>query len=425
MTQDPSKWGKIDPISAEAIFDEFADREIFSETKMERLFWLNIRAYEDTYNNMLRIQGANVKFDPLVSKYIETLRVVESEGETHDTGTRTGTRKGGGGSTTYQSAPDVVTSKRIHDENAYTDTGVMTLQNKSRTVDGSDTRDTTRHGTRILTTEGDAARNYQSDAPGSFEETTHKTDTETSTRRSGKLITTDQRQTATKATNANKTAPMTAINLKRQAGGPGPNGDNDAYARVAAGALGAQDWSSASAYTESGQDQGESRRHEEYYDDDNTVVTTQGDKVANTDRTDFSRKQQTNTHMTDTETFSGYGEHDGSTHHENVTETGGQRDDRTIGPRHTSDDDTTTTVKGAVTVENNTDDKTEENTGNDGENKSYSEDWYRHTGRDSLTPQAALAEGLRYLADYPDAIIWLISKLEPLFISVLDAEVMI
>lgn len=373
---------------------------------MERLFWGHVTLYEDTYINMLRLQGANKKFDPAVSRYLETLRITENAQKTEGSGTRASKRSGGTSSETEQVDPDIVEHDGTRDENAYKDSETLTMQDRAR--------ESVRSGSRQLVTTGEAADNYSEDAPGSYEESTHKIDTQSSTQRSGKLITTDQGQSATRNTQANKAAPMTAVNLQRQAGRSGPNGASDSYANVANGALGAQDWTSATAYAESGQDQGDSRRREEYYEGDNAVVSTSGQAQDNTDRTEFSRKQQQATHMTDTETF------DALT--DKTTETGGEKRDRDMGARHGTDHDVTKTTRGAIRISNTDEGNNKEENSSKQDQSGRSIDWYRHTGREGLTPQQALAEGLKYLADYPDAILWFCSKLEPCFIGVIDID---
>lgn len=386
--------------------DWFADREIIKPEKMERLFWLYVGLYGGTYNNMLRIQGANDTFDPLVARYVETLREITNSGTVTGTSSRNSTRNGQTQGQTVHSAPDKTTRTAEHSADQYTDTDTTTYTDRAR--------ETTRNGTRETKTTGDASKNYVQDGPNSYEQSTHKVDQSTSTQRSGKLISTDQGQTATRSTQADKAAPMTAVNLARQTGKSGPNGDSDAYAKIANGELGPQDWTSASAYRESGQDQGDSRRHEEYYEGDNTVVNTEGAAADNVDRTEYSRNQQTNTELTESERFENYGE--------KVTDTGSESTAHDMGGRHTKDTETVESTIAPVTDSRTESGSTEETGKTSQTNTGRSEDWYRHTGREGLTPQQALGEALQYLADYPDAILWLISKLEPCFIGIIEED---
>lgn len=387
------------------INEHFADREIFSLKKMERVFWLKVSMYRTSYQDMMRVQGANEDFDPAVNRYIETLRFVDRSGVQtgKDSRTRNGSRNSG--TTTVHAVPDKIHIERQEDLGSSQNEEMVTFLNRVKEI--------SRDGSRTLHRIGDAIRNFVKDAPGSFEATTHKTDTSSSTKRSGKLVVIDESNTAESGVSAEKAAPMTAINLQRASGNLGPNGAG-AFSRVADGSLGEQDWTSASGYSERAGQAGTSARHEEGYEGDDTVVSTVGDSANNLDRTEFGREKQTATDLTEEETFSGWLERQADNGAENRISTIGARLNKYIEDREQ--------YYGAVTVTENGSDNSNETGDSTRTDTGRSIDWYRHTGRDGLTPQRALAEALQYLADYPDAILWFISKLEPCFIAVLEEE---
>lgn len=364
-------------------------------------FWNRCAIYGPAYRDMLRIQSANQTMDPLVTRYLEALRVDSAQNGSERRETGSSTRNGQQQQQIIHSAPDKL-ERDIRDSYG-AQSGSDTL-----TYDGR-VRESVRDGKEISRTHGDGRSNYTKDGDGSRDETQHKVSTRSSTSRSGKLIVTDERLEAQKGTKADKQTPMTAVNLERNGSAAAGAG---AYESVRGGALGPQSWRAASAYQESGGESGVSSRREEGYEGDNTVVQRDGESADNVDVTVYGRKQETGTDLTTEMTYDGLSERVADRGSEIRSRQEAAREDlhRTV-EMHTVSPVTQSVTDSGLDIR----------TGSVQESgSSAGESWNRYTGREGLSPQEGFRAALDYLQSYPHCIKWLIAQLEPCFIGILE-----
>lgn len=395
------RWGEIDPASQLIIDQWFADREVFDDDKMSSAFWNRCAIYGPAYRDMLRIQAANQTMDPLVTRYLEALRIdsATNGSERKETGSRT--RNGQQQQQVIHSAPDTL-ERDIRDSYG-AQSGSDTL-----TYDGR-VRESVRSGKESSRTHGDGRNNYSKDGDGSRDETQHKLSTRSSTSRSGKLVVKDERLEASKGTQASKQAPMTAVNLERNAAA---GADADAYETVKGGALGPQSWKAAAAYQESGGESGVSSRREEGYEGDNTVIQRDGESADNVDVTIYGRVQETGTDLTTETVYDQLSD--------TVKDLGSEKRSHQEAAREDIHKTKEVHTVSPVT-QSGTESGLETNTGSVQESGTSSgESWNRYTGREGLSPQEGFKQALEYLQSYPNCIKWLIAQLEPCFIGVME-----
>lgn len=285
----------------------------------------------------------------------------------------------------------------------------------------------------------------------------HTVDTSTTTTRNGSHTQTRDDLQSDRSAQAAKTAPMSAVNLPRQ-----DVSGTTAYDKVLDGSLGDLDFSYASQYGETDAQRGLTSTVKDQYDGQQDIVVTEGNKTANIDereetwssdyqdktdgtttfngfsnanaRTGSDTETSKFTGRQDVKTIDGAKTYDKGSHDLTVSGTGSE--DVTEGHSIKSDGTDTGTVTDDVTGKDVTTghnatagtaddtgstkgtesgDSTMERTLN-GESVSQN----RYTGREGLTPHQALAAALQYLADYPNALHWLYSQLDPCFIAVYD-----
>lgn len=373
---------------------------------MDRVFWLYYNINLAQYRSMDRIQQSSHTMDPTVNTYREYLKIVSSNsfgGSSH-----TSNASGGGSinDTVTHSAPDVIETERTEERGLRHVMENDNFLNRERSV--------SHDGERIMHREGDGSENYVQDGNGSQEILSRGTKTINTTSQEGRKISLDESNDASRETRADKASPMTSINLSRINGQSGPNEEGNAYVEVANGSLGSQNWSSASAVSEGGRISGSSSRHEEYYDGYKTIVSSVGDINDNVEKRQLQRRQEQGTNITETESYKGYQEV------EKIS--GGEEKERTEDNYEDKIYDKEKRTIGAVVSEKKNSINSNESGSENHNEGSDMEDWTRHTGRDGLTPQDAFRSALKYLADFPDAIYWFISKLEPCFIGVLGSD---
>lgn len=390
--QDEANWG-LDGATITMVTDFFHYREICDNDRMGLYFWRDINMYRQRYKDQIRLESANSSMDPLVSRYFEAEYRAEKSGESTLNKSESGTSTNKNQGQLIYSGPETVTESWNEDARGSQEENIE---------DRDKIKEISRNGSRILHRVGDASGNFTRDAEGSGETSTRTTQDSGNATKIINTSQSDDSADATKERTANKTAPQSAVNLPRQ-----QVIGSDPAAEMRNNALGAFDFSYASGYQETDTETG----HSGSSSGKSTETTQSGNNGTVTDNKTFSRNQQTGTDITETETFDGFSER--------TMDSGTEYREKIYNDGKTGGKSTTTTKSNQQT--NDTGSGSHESTGSQtGSSTDRELNRNRYTGREGLTPQAGLESALRYLQTMPQAIRWLIDKLEHNFIGVYD-----
>lgn len=397
-TQDPNRWG-LPAAVIQYLTEWFSDRVIFSESKMSRVFWMKVSMSRQRFLDMQRIQDSNHTFDPGITRVLEALYSEEGASNTSSHGSGTYYGNNHGSSTVSHKGNDITREEAKETRALREESETVTYNNREHVK--------TKNGEEIHEHDAKPTDNYSQDS--GKDKVAHIRSESTTVSNSGRHVTETEAKTAEKGTQANKSAPMTAVNLSRNAVTSG-----DAYLDVKSNSLGPQDWSSASSYSERGAESGRKDKVTEYYEGDNTVTRTEGQSQANYDDTEYGKKIARSEHSTDTTRFRGYEEKD--------AESGSETRDKTFQPYEDKNEkNVTSTIADVESSESGGSDGGSSNDSNS--NTGHSRSTFNiYSGREGMTPQEAFASALKYLEDYPEAVYWLIGQLEDCFIGIIDDE---
>lgn len=491
--QDPAMYGTLDEATIEHINEHFYYREICDDERMYRFFSRAVAEATEQYYNIARIQKGNATFQPHINRYGEFLKVIsdrESRVGTSSGSTKKGTRASGrknrtenwtkndeydeigteSGTMNRQSSENVSDRKTVNRTSGNNNTQTTGPYTETVTTGSTETtkydsekesvqlqdkkRTTTKDGKITEHTTADGTKNYEKDATGSKETTTHVINTGTTTKQLGTKVITEESKAATSGKKAEKAAPMSAVGIQRTI-----DSGKDAYNQVRNGSITSLDFEYASGYGETAGETGTTGERREHYEGDEGIVSTTGNKTDNQDETTYARNVQKAQDVTKETDYGKYTETETESGGETRTKTGGHtvgvsgNETRSISQKIIKDEGTGTESGTDVLTgdrrgtESGTDTRNDTKTGtrkgtDEGfvtDNDNRQEDvtgssstektdtttadriaTNRYTGRDGLTPHDAMKGAIQYLMDYPPCIKWLIQQLEPCFIQVFD-----
>lgn len=393
---------------------------------MSLYFWRTYNKYKPRFLDLVMIQG--IKYDPMVNKYVEAENIDQGrESEQHES-----TRTGGQDSKTTHSSTGTYEGDGWDKESSTTH-GIDNSISETRTVvkrkgkdkdtthttdkdTGTGTDKTTHHSnggnsnTRTLNTTHHIDGTYTS-FKGSHDEHTSQGSHNNDNNGSSSGVTRE----------ATKSAPMSAVNIPMTTG--------DGKDSVAGSNLGNLDFTFASGYGQNN-NAGISKGHDEGWthdegdsdswargEDTKDETTTDGGTITDVGHNDSSGSDDT-THTRDyAHTIDTTVQHDIDETDETGTnyKDGKEYTEGREGSRGNHDENTTTDNGNASAAM-----KTYANMSAYDDKQSDRINRNRLTGRDGMTPQAAMREAEEYLRAIGPAIQYMIDKLEICFIGVYD-----